>query len=63
MLSNWSIQHRSIPKVWKGLVSAVLEADKQLQWLSRWMHEATKVEQHNPGRKINVTKDQLPGEG
>lgn len=28
MLSNWDMQHRVIPKDWKGLVSAVLEASQ-----------------------------------
>ena len=33
MLSNWAMQHKIIPRVWEELVSAVLEASQQLQWL------------------------------
>ena len=44
-------------------MSAVLEAGQQLQWLLWCRHEATKVEQHNIARGINVAKDQLLGEG
>ena len=46
-----------------GLVSAVLEAGQQLQWLLWWSQEATKIEEWNIARKINVTKDKLLGEG
>lgn len=61
MLNSWSTQHRAIPQDWKGLVSAILEAAQQLQWLS-WRREATKLAQYNLARGINVTKDQLLGE-
>ena len=44
-------------------MSAVLEAGQQFQWLLWCRHEATKVEQHNIARGINVAKDQLLGEG
>jgi hypothetical protein len=63
MLSNRVRQHRVISQGWKGLVSAVLEAGQQLQWLSWWRHEATEIEQCNIAREMNITKDQLLGEG
>jgi hypothetical protein len=55
------MQNRVIPQDWKGLVSAVLEAGQQLQWLLWWKQEATKI-QHNIARRINI-KDWLLGEG
>ena len=63
MLNNWATQHRVIPQDWKGLVLAVLEAGQQLQCLLWWRHKATKLAQHNLARAMNVTKDQLLGEG
>ena len=56
MLSTWAMQNRVIPQDWKGLVSAVLEAGQQLQWLSWWMHKATKIGQQNIAREINIQK-------
>ena len=44
-------------------MTAVLEPGQQLQWLSWWRHEATKLEQCNLASRINVTKGQLLGEG
>lgn len=63
MLGNQAMHHRVIPQDLKGLVSVVLEAGQQLQWLSWWRHEARKIEQHNIASRIYVTKDQLIGEG
>ena len=63
MLNNWATQNRDIPKDWKGLVLAKLEASQQLQWLTWWRHETTKTEQCNIAMGINVIKDQLLGEG
>lgn len=63
MLNNWATQHRVIPQDWKGLVSAVLEAGEQLQWLLWWRHKATKLTQCNLARVMNVIKDQLFSEG
>lgn len=56
-------QHRTILQAWKGAVSAVLEAGRQSQWLSRWRHKATKRVQCNLARGTNITKDWLLGEG
>ena len=45
ILNNWATQNRIIPQDWKGLVTAVLEAGWQLQWLTWWMEEASHTEQ------------------
>ena len=50
MLNTLTTKNRVIPQDWKGLVSAVLEAGQQLQWLLRWRHEATGLAQHNLAR-------------
>ena len=44
-------------------MTAVLEAGQQLQRLSWRSHEATKLAQCDLASRINVTKDQLLGEG
>jgi hypothetical protein len=36
---------KTIPHGWKGLVTAVLEASPQLQWLTKWREEASNTEQ------------------
>ena len=56
MLNTLTTKNRVIPQDWKGLVSAVLEAGQQLQWLSWWMHKATKIGQQNIAREINIQK-------
>ena len=61
-LNNWTTQHRVISQDQKGLVTAVLEAEKQLQLLLWWSHKATKIEKQIIERLINVTKQQLLGE-
>lgn len=42
---KWATQNKIIPHGWKGLVTAVLEAGPQLQWLTRWREEASNIEQ------------------
>lgn len=64
MRENWAMQHRiSSPQDGKELVSAVLEARQQLQRLLWWRHKSTKIEQGNSVRAINVTKEEMLGEG
>lgn len=46
-------------KVWR----AMLEPGPQLQWCSLWRVEAKDIEQRNRARGINVSQDQLLGEG
>jgi hypothetical protein len=36
ILNNWSTLNRVIAQDWKGLVTTVLEAGQQLQWLTWW---------------------------
>lgn len=45
ILSNGATQNRIIPQDWKDLVTAVLEASRQLQWLMWWKEEAENIEQ------------------
>ena len=45
ILNNWATQNRIIPQDWKGLVTAILEAGPQLQWLTWWIEEASNIEQ------------------
>lgn len=56
MLNDWTTQRRVTPQDWKGLVSALLEARQQLQWLSWWRHKATKIEKRSVARAVMPLK-------
>ncbi|KAL6067262.1 hypothetical protein STEG23_006100 [Scotinomys teguina] len=52
-----------VPQDWKDLVTAVLEPGAQLQWLA-WLREESRVlEQQYRPRGVQISQDQLMGEG
>ena len=61
-LKYWTTQNRIISKDFNGLVTAVLEADPQIQWLTWCREEASNIEQQNRSMGINIVKDQFLGE-
>lgn len=63
ILNSWATQNRIIPQEWKDLVAATLEAGPQLQWQIWWKEEARAIEEQNRARGINISQDQLLGEG
>lgn len=62
-LNKWAMHNHLISKDWKHLITAILEADSQLQWLTCWGEEALDMGQHNRTRRVNIVRDQLLGEG
>ncbi|KAL6040241.1 hypothetical protein STEG23_020317 [Scotinomys teguina] len=63
MLNSWSTCNRIVPQDWKDLVTAVLEPGAQLQWLA-WLREESRVlEQQYRPRGVQISQDQLMGEG
>lgn len=63
ILNNWSTLNRVIPRDWKRLVTAVLEAGQQLQWLTWWTEGAINIEQQSIARGVDTVKDELLGKG
>ena len=63
MLNSWSCCNRITPKDWLDIVTAVLEAESLLQWKSWWREEDKTIEQGSRARGIEVSQDQLLGEG
>ena len=58
------MQNRVIPKDWIDFITAILEAGPQLHELTcRRTEEALAIEQHNRTGRVNISKDQLLGEG
>ena len=63
LLNSWSSCNQITPKDWLDMASAVLEAGQLMQWKSWWREEAKMIEQRNRARGIEVSQDQLLGEG
>ena len=63
MLNSWSVYNRIIPKDWIDLVKGVLEPGSQLQWSTWFREEAKTIEQWSKARGMEISQDQLLGEG
>ena len=63
ILNSWVTHNRTVPQDWKNLAITILEAGPQLQWRTWWKEESTVIEQLNMTGNINISQDQLLGEG
>ena len=62
-MNSWATQDIIIPSNWKDLLRGILEAGPQIQCQTWWKEEAMAIEQQNIARGINISQDQLLGEG
>lgn len=62
MLNSWATHNRIISQDQKGLVTAILEADPQLQQKTWWREEARVLEQHGRARTMEIFQEGLLGE-
>ena len=63
LLNSWSTHQQVTPKDWSDMAEAVLEAGQLMQWKSWWREEAKMIEQRNRAIGIEISQDQLLGEG
>ena len=45
VLNSWATQNIIILQDWKEVVTAVVDVDQKLQWLTWWREEAVNIEQ------------------
>ena len=57
MLNSWATQYTIIPQDWKDLATAIVAATPQ------WKEEARTREEQNGARVIDISQDQILGEG
>ena len=63
LLNSWSTCHQITPKDWLDMATAVLEAGPLMQFKAWLREEAKVIEQRNRARGIDISQDQLLGEG
>lgn len=62
VLNNWATQNSYSETRLKDLMTVILEASSQLQWLTWWREDAAAMGQGNQTTDMNIAKGRLLGE-
>jgi len=60
VLNDWAMQNYVIPKDWKDLMTAILDAGPWLQWLTWWSEEECNKNREIRGWVFSSVVERLP---